>query len=55
MEVDWRTEACWAASSTTAELNEEDDIVLNCSYILDGLAKEGPSIQLDASRKEGLQ
>lgn len=32
--------------------NQEDD-VFSCSYILLCLAKEGPSVQLGASRKEG--
>ena len=34
---------------------EEDDNMFNCSYSLEGLVTEGPSVQLDASRKEGLQ
>ena len=34
---------------------EEDGDMFNCSYSLEGLVTKGPSVQLDASRKEGLQ
>ena len=34
---------------------EEDGDMFNCSYSLGDLVTKGPSVQLDASRKEGLQ
>lgn len=42
-------------SSRRRSCNEEDRIMFDCSYSLLCLAKEGPSDQLGALRKEGHQ
>ena len=42
-------------SSPLGSCKEKGGHMFNCSYSLEGLVMKGPSVQLEASRKEGLQ